>query len=84
MVALRASPEAALPMVLFHPDQLLLPLKPIGLSAQSGDFNGDGVWDCSDANILSGAILDGGDPVPFYMNSDEPPKAIRDCRTQMN
>ena len=36
----------------------------------SGDFNGDGVWNCVDINTLTGAIASGSTDLSFDMNGD--------------
>ena len=36
----------------------------------SGDFNGDGAWDCTDINMLTAAVADGMDDPAFDMNGD--------------
>lgn len=38
--------------------------------AQTGDFNGDGRWDCVDADELSSAIIYGGSTPTFDLNGD--------------
>ncbi len=42
----------------------------MGGSSVSGDFNGDGNWDCADINALTEAIATGSTDLAFDMNGD--------------
>ena len=48
---------------------IALAFQTISAHAQIGDFNGDGLWNCDDANSLSSAIQAGGS-MSFDLNSD--------------
>ena len=43
---------------------------PLSLGGVTGDFTGDGVWDCSDINALTEAIAGGSTDLAFDMNGD--------------
>lgn len=48
---------------------ILLALPTLAL-AQTGDFNGDGAWDCADANLLTAEIIAGTNDPVFDVTGD--------------
>ena len=49
---------------------IALALQATVIHAQTGDFNGDGLWNCSDSYELSTAIVSGGSTQIFDLNGD--------------